>query len=186
MTTAAESAVTPARAPLPSGRAFALEKLDQIVAEQLSADERRALTIGQARAVALVRLGLTIDEAAKALGLKDRHGVASRLDGAARRGVSTQARRACGAPGIDGPKTVTRIAALDLAATGRLTRGKLATIVAEQLSDEEFERLSPRQAEAVAQRRLRFNYAEMSDALDLGQGPIATLLCRARDKGVEP
>jgi hypothetical protein len=82
--------------------------------------------------------------------------------------------------------TVTRVGALIASGGGLLPRGTLATIVAEQLTDDEFERLEPREAQAAALRRLGFTHVEICEALGFGEDRLRTLLWKARKKDVTP
>jgi hypothetical protein len=62
---------------------------------------------------------------------------------------------------------------------------RVAEIVAEQLSDEEFERLTARQSEAVALRRAGRSLARAAAAMRLAStGAVANLIREASGRGV--
>ena len=70
---------------------------------------------------------------------------------------------------------------------GPLDRAAIATIIAEQLSDAEFDGLTEKQRVAVALRRLGLTATQCADALDLSSGNlIDQLLSKAKKRGVEP
>lgn len=70
---------------------------------------------------------------------------------------------------------------------GPLDRAAIATIIAEQLSDAEFDGLTEKQRVAVALRRLGLTATQCADALDLSSGNlIDQLLSAAKKRGVEP
>jgi hypothetical protein len=69
---------------------------------------------------------------------------------------------------------------------GPITPVRLAEIVAEQLTDDEFARLTPRQSEAVALRRAGLTHSRVAVAMRLaGTSGVVHLINSARDRGVE-
>lgn len=60
----------------------------------------------------------------------------------------------------------------------------LAAIVAEKLTDDEFERLAPRQREVIALRRIGLTNAQVAQALGVSAGSVGGSITFAREKGI--
>jgi hypothetical protein len=67
---------------------------------------------------------------------------------------------------------------------GALDRATIATVVAEQLSDDEFDALTGAQAKAVSLRRLGLTSVQCADALEINQTAVNHYLAAAAKRGV--
>jgi len=155
------------------------ETLAHLVRAKLSPPERRLISRRQAEVVALRRLPLALDDIARALGGMSRSAVTQHLTGARKAGVVIPNDRVL-APVAPAVSHETR--ALE---KWEISPVRVAEIVAEQLSDDEFERLTARQSEAVALRRAGLSLARAATAMRLtSTGAVANLIREARGRGV--
>jgi hypothetical protein len=87
--------------------------------------------------------------------------------------------------GIDGPARLRLDNVMLRLQRGPLDRATIATIIAEQLSDAEFDALAKGQRAAVALRRLGLSAMHCAEALDIGDsGQIHAHLAKAKERGV--
>lgn len=87
--------------------------------------------------------------------------------------------------GVDGPARLRGEDVLRRLQRGPLDRATIATIVAEQLSDAEFDALAKSQRAAVALRRLGLTAMQCAAALDLADyNQIQVRLREAKQRGV--